>query len=69
MTTIKIIKVLGTSEQSWEDAAKEAIAEANETIDDIHGVEVEGWTAEVEDGEITQYKATAEVAFPVHDER
>jgi flavin-binding protein dodecin len=65
---VKIIKVLGTSEQSWEDAAREAVRTASETIDDIHGIEVEGWTAEVENGQITQYRTTVEVAFPVHGE-
>jgi len=65
MTAVKIVKVLGTSEESWTDAADEAVAKASETIEDIQGVEVEDWTATVEDGEVTQYKATVEVAFPV----
>ena len=67
MTAIKIIKVLGTSTDSWEAAATEAVERANETIDDIRGVEVEDWTANVTDGTITEYKATVEVAFPVQD--
>jgi hypothetical protein len=66
MTAVKIIKVLGTSTESWEDAAQEALAQATETVDDIHGIEVEDWTANVEDGRITEYKTTIEVAFPVH---
>ncbi|WP_049970601.1 dodecin family protein [Haladaptatus cibarius] len=68
MTAVKIIKVLGTSEESWEDAAREAVEQANQTIDDIHGIEVEDWTASVENGQITEYKATVEVAFPVRHE-
>jgi flavin-binding protein dodecin len=40
MTAAKSIKVLGTSEQSWEDAAEAAVTEASETVDDITGVEV-----------------------------
>ncbi|WP_255195101.1 dodecin family protein [Halorarius litoreus] len=65
MTAVKIIKVLGTSSESWEDAAREAVAQASETVDDIHGVEVEDWTATVEDGRIVNYKATVEIAFRV----
>ena len=68
MTAIKIIKVLGTSEEGWEQAAQEAVDQASRTIDDIHGVEVEDWTADVENGQIQEYKSTVEVAFPVHDE-
>ena len=66
MAIVKIIKVLGTSEESWEDAAQNAVDEASETVDDISGVEVEDWTASVEDGSITEYKTTVEIAFKVH---
>ena len=69
MTAVKVVKVLGTSAESWTDAADEAVREASQTIDDIHGVEVEDWTAEVENGEITEYRTTVEVAFPVHEEQ
>ncbi|MFC7227323.1 dodecin family protein [Salinirubellus salinus] len=69
MTAVKIIKVLGTSTDSWEDAAREAIAQASESVEDISGIEVEDWTAKVEDGRITEYKATVEIAFPVHGHR
>lgn len=69
MTAVKIIKVLGTSEESWEAAAEEAVQEASRTINDIQGIEVEDHTATVEDGTVTEYKATVNVAFPVHPER
>lgn len=69
MTVVKIIKVLGTSEESWEDAAKEAVREASQTIEDIQGVEVEDWTANVEGDEITEYRTTVHVAFPVHHDQ
>lgn len=68
MVAVKIIKVLGTSEESFEDAVREAVAQAAKSVDDIRGVEVEDWTADVTDGVITQYKATVEIAFPVHEE-
>lgn len=67
MTAVKVIKVMGTSEESWEAAAEEAFERASETVEDIHGVEVEGWTARVEDGQIVEYRATVEMAFPVHE--
>lgn len=67
MTAVKVIKVLGTSEESWEDAAREAVAQSSETIHDIKGVEVEDWTASVENGTVTEYKATVEIAFPVQE--
>lgn len=68
MVAVKIIKVLGTSDESFEDAVREAVEQASNSVDDIRGVEVEDWTASVTDGEITEYKATVEIAFPVHSE-
>jgi flavin-binding protein dodecin len=67
MTAVKVIKVLGTSENSWDDAAQSAVDRASETIDNIRGVEVEDWTASVEDGDIVEYRATVEIAFPVEE--
>lgn len=67
MSAVKIVKVLGTSEESWQDAAEEAYREASQTIDDISGIEVESWTAQVDGGEIDEYRATIEVSFPVQD--
>lgn len=67
MTAVKVIKVLGTSEESWQDAAEEAVEQASRTIDGIHGVEVEDWTAEIENDRIVEYRATVEIAFPVQD--
>lgn len=65
MTAVKIIKVIGTSEESWEDAAHEAVNEASKSVDNISGIDIQDHTAKVEDGSITEYKATVEVAFPV----
>lgn len=69
MTAVKVITVIGTSSESWEDAAREAVSQASETIDDIRGVEVQDWTASVDDGSLTEYKTTVNIAFPVRPEQ
>lgn len=65
MTAIKVIKVLGLSDQSWNPAAEEAVVQASGTVEDLRGVDVEDWTATVQDGRISEYRATVEIAFPV----
>ncbi|WP_232702063.1 dodecin family protein [Halobacterium wangiae] len=67
MTAVKIIKVLGTSDESWERAAENAVEQASNTVENISGIEVEDWTANVENGTVTNYKATVEIAFPVKE--
>ena len=62
---IKIIEVIGTSEKSWEDAARNAVESASKTVKNITGVDVVNFTAAVSDGKITKYKATCKLAFKV----
>jgi dodecin len=69
MTTIKVIELIGTSKQSWEDAASNAIKEAHETVSGISGLEVVGQTARVENGLIAEYRANLKVAFVVKKDR
>ncbi len=68
MATIKVIEVIGTSDRSWEEAARNAVRAARETIREITGVDVKAWTARVgPDGEITEYHATVKIAFKLVD--
>jgi len=63
----KIIELVGRSKVGWEDAARNAVVEASKTVGDIKGIEVLRFTADVEDGEITDYKANVKVAFGLID--
>lgn len=69
MTTTKIIEVVGESKKGWTEAVENAVAEACETIDGVTGVEVLNLTANIQDGKIIEYKANAQVAFPVYGRR
>jgi len=69
MKTIKVIELIGTSTQSWEDAANNAVKEAQETVSGITGVELVGQTARVENGAIAEYRANLKLAFLVKDVR
>ncbi len=62
---VKVIEIIGISEVSFDDAVKQAVAKASESIRGISGVEVLKHMASVEDGKITQYRVNVKVAFPV----
>ena len=68
MSVAKIIELVGSSTESWEDAVRSAVAEASRTLRGVTGVDVQDWTASVEDGEIVEYKANVKVAFGVESE-
>lgn len=65
MGVVKVVELVGESQQSWDDAARNAVAEAARTIQGITGVEVLNWTANVNAGNVVEYKANVKVAFQV----
>jgi flavin-binding protein dodecin len=67
MPVVKVIELVGTSTVSWEDAAKNAVAEAAKTVRNITGIDVIGQTAAVEDNAITEFRANVKIAFVVSE--
>jgi len=65
LPVIKVLELVGTSTQSWSDAARSAVEEASKTLRGINGIEVVDSTARVEDGKISEYRVTVKIAFPV----
>ncbi|NUQ36917.1 MAG: dodecin domain-containing protein [Caldilineales bacterium] len=63
----KVIELVGSSDQSWEDAANNALKVASKTLHGITGIEVTNMTARVEAGQIASYKTTIKVAFAVDE--
>lgn len=63
---VKVIELVGTSSHNWTDAVDNAVMEASRSIDDILGVEVTNFTANIDNGHIAEYKADVKVAFKVN---
>jgi flavin-binding protein dodecin len=59
----KVINVVAESEKSWEDATKEALRAANETLRNISSIMVTEFEAAVQGGAITQYRVRAQISF------
>jgi flavin-binding protein dodecin len=67
MAVIKVIELVGISPTSWEDAAKNAVDEAADTLRDIRGLDVMNQTAIVKDGVITEFRANVKISFVVEE--
>jgi hypothetical protein len=61
----KVIRVIGQSEVSFADAARVAVREAGQTVRDISGAHVIEMSAVVQDGDITLFRTTVDIAFGV----
>ncbi|MGH9136567.1 MAG: dodecin family protein [Acidimicrobiales bacterium] len=63
MSVYKVIEIIGTSTQSWEDAAASAVAKARGSLRDLRVAEVVKQDLDIgEDGSIT-YRAKLSVSF------
>ena len=65
MPVVKIIELIGSSPDGWNEAAQNAVTEAAKTIKNIKGVQVKRCTAKVEDNKIVEYNADVKIAFIV----
>ena len=63
----KVIELVGTSEISWEDAAKHVVEKASKTLTDLRIAEVKAQDLKIEDGKIVAYRVKLDVSFKFHD--
>jgi hypothetical protein len=62
-STYKIIELVGTSEKSWEEAARNAIQTASESLKELRIAEITRLDVTIENGKITAYRARVNVSF------
>ena len=60
---IKVAELVGESSNSWKDAVRSAVKEAAKAGNQITGVEVMNFTANVQNGDMVEYKANVKVAY------
>lgn len=69
MPVHKIIEVIATSENSFDDAARNAITEAAKSVSNIKSVYIKDFSAKVKDNKITSFGVNAKVTFEVQDKK
>ena len=62
-STYKIIELVGTSDQSWEEAARIAVGTASESLKDLRVAEVTKLDVTIEDGKIKNFRTRINVSF------
>ncbi len=67
MSVIKVIEIIGSSKNSWKDAAEQAVNKASQTVHNITGIEIIAQTAQVNEGRVADYRTTVHVAFELDD--
>ncbi len=63
----KVIELIGTSADSWEKAAANAVERAAKSLRDLRIAEVVELDMQIEDGKVTAYRAKVKVSFKYED--
>jgi flavin-binding protein dodecin len=64
----KVIELVGTSDKSWEEAAKAAVETASKSLRDLRIAEITQLDMHLEDGKVKSYRAKVKVSFKYHGE-
>jgi flavin-binding protein dodecin len=59
----RVTEVIGTSSNSWEDAAKNAVKTASKSIRDLRIAEITKLDVRIENGKISQFRARLSLSF------
>jgi len=65
MAVLKILELVGTSKESWSDAAREAVNEAAKTVRGIETVDVVNSKAVVQNNRLTEYQVQVRIGFRI----
>ena len=59
----KVIQLVGTSEKSWEDAARNAVNTAGQSLKNLRIAEIDKLDMRVEDGKVAAFRARVNISF------
>ena len=63
----KVIELVGTSSESWESAARNAVEKAGQSLKNLRVAEVKDLDMKVDDGKVTAYRAKVSLSFKYKD--
>jgi flavin-binding protein dodecin len=68
VSVYKIVEVVGTSEVSWEEAARNAVETASKSLRDLRIAEVTKLDMRIENGKIAAYRTRVSLSFKYEGE-
>ena len=63
MSVYRVTDVIGTSTESWEAAARNAVETAASTVRELRVAEVVGQDVTIENGQVTSYRIRLAISF------
>ena len=65
MAVLKVLEIMASSNESWEEATRNAVKHAAKTVDNIKSVYVNEQSAVVTGDSITEFRVNLKISFTV----
>jgi len=65
MAVMKVIEVMASSNKSWEDATRQAVAHASKSIKHIKSAFIQSQSVVVNDGDVEEFRVNVKITFEV----
>ncbi|MCH2490224.1 MAG: dodecin family protein [Flavobacteriales bacterium] len=65
MAVLKVIEVMANSNESWEDAARNAVKQAGKSVKNIRSAYIREQSCIVKDNDITEFRVNVKISFEV----
>jgi flavin-binding protein dodecin len=69
MSLYRVIRLIGSSSKSWDEAAKAALEEAAKHLEDLRVAEVEQLDIRMKENKVVEYRARVRASFRYHPEK
>ena len=69
MSLYRVVRLIGSSPTSWEEAAKGALEEAAKHLEDLRVAEVEQLDIRMKENKVVEYRARVRASFRYHPEK
>jgi flavin-binding protein dodecin len=66
MSLYRVIRLIGSSPNSWDEAAKSALEEAATHLEDLRVAEVEQLDVRMKENKVVEYRARVRASFRYH---
>jgi dodecin len=67
MAVAKVVEIISSSKESFDDAVKTGIERACKTLENVQGAWVQDQKVSITDGKISEYRVTLKVTFVLGD--
>jgi dodecin len=67
MAVAKVVEIISSSKESFDDAVKAGIERACKTLENVQGAWVQDQKVSITDGKINEYRVTLKITFVLGD--